>query len=80
MEMEVYFCSLRRNNTSRTPGHPTYRLQPRLIMENTVNYGTTSRFQKGVTVLSMIALTTTFGGIAAVLVGWAVAVLGDALK
>jgi len=49
-------------------------------MENTVNYGTTSRFQKGVTVLSMIALTTTFGGIAAVLVGWAVAVLGDALK
>jgi len=49
-------------------------------MENTVSFGSSSRFEKGLTLLGMGAFTIVFGGIGAILVSWIVALVGDALK
>ncbi len=49
-------------------------------MENTVNFGTSSRLGKGLTLLGMAAFTIVFGGTGAILVSWLVALVGDALK
>ena len=49
-------------------------------MENTVSFGSTSRFGKGLALLGMGAFTIIIGGISSIMVSWLVALVGDALK
>ena len=47
---------------------------------NTATIGKTSRLQHGAALFRMFVSTTVLGGVGAVLVGWLVALIGDALK